>query len=255
MSYPVIIGVGGAHSNIGKTTLLCSIIKFLKSNNIFHKQLLVFNKKKSICAIKYTKSFSYFKIVEDKTVLKQKGKDTQLMLNSGADKSLWVQSSHKDLKNLSPKFNQSLSSFDIAIIEGNGLIEFMKPDIVIFIYDSKDIKSSAKAILKFSDILITIKNKLPEKLINEFKNKRMFNINSFCEITSKIFLRKLLISMDKIVREKTIGRLLASKGKEQRILCKDAREIAEELGISYKKVGNVANELKIKIKDCELGCF
>jgi hypothetical protein len=33
------------------------------------------------------------------------------------------------------------------------------------------------------------------------------------------------------------------------------RKIAEELGVSYKKAGEAANELHIKIKNCDLGCF
>lgn len=37
--------------------------------------------------------------------------------------------------------------------------------------------------------------------------------------------------------------------------CHTARIIAEKLGIPYKEVGAAADELGIKIKDCELGCF
>jgi hypothetical protein len=44
----------------------------------------------------------------------------------------------------------------------------------------------------------------------------------------------------------------ASNGK---LSCAAARKIAENLGISYKEVGDAANELGIKIKDCQLGCF
>lgn len=40
-----------------------------------------------------------------------------------------------------------------------------------------------------------------------------------------------------------------------RITCAIARKIAEELGVAYKDVGSAANELKIRIKDCQLGCF
>lgn len=40
-----------------------------------------------------------------------------------------------------------------------------------------------------------------------------------------------------------------------RLPCPAAREIAKELSVSYKDVGRTANELKIKISDCELGCF
>jgi hypothetical protein len=40
-----------------------------------------------------------------------------------------------------------------------------------------------------------------------------------------------------------------------RLSCAAAREVAEKLGLPYKEVGIAANELGIKIKDCQLGCF
>jgi len=39
------------------------------------------------------------------------------------------------------------------------------------------------------------------------------------------------------------------------IPCAVARKIAEEMDISYREVGAAADELGIKIRDCELGCF
>jgi LAO/AO transport system kinase len=40
-----------------------------------------------------------------------------------------------------------------------------------------------------------------------------------------------------------------------RLSCPVAREIAEKFSIPYKEVGKTADELKIKISRCELGCF
>jgi len=48
---------------------------------------------------------------------------------------------------------------------------------------------------------------------------------------------------------------LTEKAKEGRITCPEAREIAERLEVVYGAVGKAANELKIKITSCELGCF
>ena len=45
------------------------------------------------------------------------------------------------------------------------------------------------------------------------------------------------------------------KSKNGRISCPVARKIAQELAVSYKEVGMAADALKIKITDCELGCF
>ncbi|MEQ8201509.1 MAG: hypothetical protein ABRQ24_08845 [Syntrophomonadaceae bacterium] len=39
------------------------------------------------------------------------------------------------------------------------------------------------------------------------------------------------------------------------ITCREARELAEKMGIPAVKVGKVCNEARIKINACELGCF
>jgi LAO/AO transport system kinase len=40
-----------------------------------------------------------------------------------------------------------------------------------------------------------------------------------------------------------------------RLPCREARRIAEELAVPYKEVGRTADELNVKITGCELGCF
>lgn len=47
-------------------------------------------------------------------------------------------------------------------------------------------------------------------------------------------------------------RELAPQGK---ISCTDARKLAEELDVHPGEIGDLCNELKIKILACELGCF
>ncbi|MBI2877046.1 MAG: hypothetical protein HYY20_09210 [Candidatus Tectomicrobia bacterium] len=37
--------------------------------------------------------------------------------------------------------------------------------------------------------------------------------------------------------------------------CKEAHELAERLRVDLLEIGQVANELKIKINRCQLGCF
>jgi LAO/AO transport system kinase len=54
---------------------------------------------------------------------------------------------------------------------------------------------------------------------------------------------------DKIAEE------IKKKALNNRISCSVARKIARELSVSLKEVGSAANELKVKITDCELGCF
>jgi len=40
-----------------------------------------------------------------------------------------------------------------------------------------------------------------------------------------------------------------------RLPCPVAREIAQRLSVPYREVGKTADELKVKIARCELGCF
>ncbi len=48
---------------------------------------------------------------------------------------------------------------------------------------------------------------------------------------------------------------ISEKTKDGKINCKEAFEIAEKLGIKPVEVGKALNEKKIKIKQCQLGCF
>lgn len=51
--------------------------------------------------------------------------------------------------------------------------------------------------------------------------------------------------------------LAKSRPKEGKmyINCKDAIKIAEDFGIAPIETGKICNELKIKITNCQLGCF
>ena len=48
---------------------------------------------------------------------------------------------------------------------------------------------------------------------------------------------------------------IMKKAVDRKLPCAAAREIAEDLGIPYTEVGAAADELGVKIKNCQLGCF
>jgi LAO/AO transport system kinase len=56
-------------------------------------------------------------------------------------------------------------------------------------------------------------------------------------------------------KKELIKNRIKEKVSDQKISCHALRKLAEELGISYKEAGQAANDLKIKIKNCDLGCF
>ncbi len=55
--------------------------------------------------------------------------------------------------------------------------------------------------------------------------------------------------------EDFIERRLKEKARSGKITCPEARRIAEELKVSYRKIGDIINKLGIKITNCDLGCF
>lgn len=231
MKQPFLIGIGGAHSGAGKTTIAVAILKYLKT----HPPIYPFAHSPKIGAIKYTKTAFYSSIVDDRTILYQENKDTRKLLDAGSEDVLWVQSPQNELNEILPLAIDRLSSLDCVIVEGNSAIEFLKPDVVVFITDTskENIKHSAQKILKQADIVI-------KKGTSHYSSKNIHELIHCIEMTAK---------------KKEIENILKTRSAESKITCSDARAIAEELGVPYKEVGKTANELKIKIKNCELGCF
>jgi LAO/AO transport system kinase len=231
MKQPFLIGIGGAYSGAGKTTIAVAILKYLKT----HPPIYPFTHSPKIGAIKYTKTAFYSSIIDDKTILSQEDKDTNRLLDAGAEEVLWVQSPANELNEVLPIAIDRLSHLDGIIIEGNSAIEFLKPDIVVFIADvsKENIKTSAWRIQKQADIVI-------EKGSSHYPSKN---------------IHELINCIEMIAKKKEIENILKTRSAEGKITCSDARKIAEELGVPYKEVGKTANELKIKIKNCELGCF
>lgn len=55
--------------------------------------------------------------------------------------------------------------------------------------------------------------------------------------------------------KKKLKEELIKKAVNNKITCASAWKIAEKLGIPYREAGAAADELGIKIKNCQLGCF
>jgi len=57
------------------------------------------------------------------------------------------------------------------------------------------------------------------------------------------------------IENKKLEGELRSRAKNDRINCAEMFAIADKLGLPRKQVGAAATELKIKISNCQLGCF
>lgn len=52
-----------------------------------------------------------------------------------------------------------------------------------------------------------------------------------------------------------IAKRIETEAKEKRIACKQALRIAEEEGIPSRELGQMLNDMEIKVISCQLGCF
>jgi LAO/AO transport system kinase len=155
---PFIIGIGGAHSKVGKTTIACQILKRLSGWG----------------AIKYTKTSFYSSIVDSPEILRQENKDTDRFLDAGAQDVLWVQSPPEDLKDVLQIAIDRLSHLKGIIIEGNSAIEVSEPDIVVFVTRNEELKRGAEKILETADAVIYDKG-LPKRIPETVKRFRLNN--------------------------------------------------------------------------------
>jgi LAO/AO transport system kinase len=228
---PFIIGIGGAHSGSGKTAYASLLLQHLRGWG----------------AIKYTRTALYVSLIDDHETLSENDKDTRRFLDSGAERVLWVQSPPSELGEVLPMAVERLSDLKGIIVEGNSAIEFLRPDIIIFIFgsDSAEIKDSAKGLLRKADAVVAEKG----AFIEAGEGARRFQ-RSLSESGALLGYVTEMIEMKEKIKSS-----LRERSVDGRILCPVARKIAEEFAVPYSEVGKVADELKIKITGCELGCF
>ena len=139
--HPLIIGIAGAYSGAGKTTVACEILKRFKGWG----------------AIKYTKTSLYSSITGDLEILLEEGKDTRKMMDAGAEQVLWVQAPSDELEKVIPQAVEMLSHLSGIIIEGNSAVNAVKSDIVIFVSGGSPdpSKNHALRFLDTADIVLS----------------------------------------------------------------------------------------------------
>jgi hypothetical protein len=57
------------------------------------------------------------------------------------------------------------------------------------------------------------------------------------------------------MNEHDIRQFIKKTCPNNKISCENVFRISEELGISKKEIGQILNELDIKIHSCQIGCF
>jgi hypothetical protein len=58
-----------------------------------------------------------------------------------------------------------------------------------------------------------------------------------------------------VMDRKKLEEAIQGKAKNGKLPCAMCFKIAEDFGISKREMGKILNEIKIKISQCQLGCF
>jgi|Deesub1362B_J571_1020462.scaffolds.fasta_scaffold00139_54 molybdopterin-guanine dinucleotide biosynthesis protein len=135
-----IISICGAHSGCGKTTVAEAILQGLEGR---------------WGALKYTRT-AFYTTVSDETYNASQSKDTFRLRRAGAERVIRIQAPPEELQESLNMAMALMADCDGVVTEGNSLIEFLNPDIVIFVFgrDRLRIKPSAKDILQKADIVV-----------------------------------------------------------------------------------------------------
>ncbi len=157
MAKPLIIGIGGGHSDSGKTTLACAILKEFVGWS----------------AIKCGSDSMYTSVIDDPDTLSEPGTDTAAFLEAGASAAVLVKAPKKELPEAIELALERLGSPPGVVVEGNSAIEVLSPDIVIFSFDAfGEIKESSRKVFEQADALVCGKA-VPEEAAGQrpvFKN-------------------------------------------------------------------------------------
>lgn len=168
-----IISVTGAHSRVGKTTLCSILLRELKGFG----------------AIKFTKTHQGTDnkipdslLIDDVNILNQRGKDTAIFLQSGAERVFWIQSSYNELKDILKVAISRMNDLKGIVIEGNSPVDFITPSLIIFIIGvGGEIKPSAIKVSEKADIVIVSSEKWIKKIPSLYgvsqKRKKVFWID------------------------------------------------------------------------------
>lgn len=167
MSGPVVIGVGGFASEVGKTTLLCELLRAFPGSEAIKTTRGHYRscgKDPHACCVSHLLGEEpLVRSGRDETY--ERGKDTGRYWDAGAYNVHWVIATDEQL---SKGIQQALERVQstVVFVEGNSFAEFVQTDCMFMVRRADDhkIKKSAKRVIeKATAIYVTnIYDELPE---------------------------------------------------------------------------------------------
>jgi hypothetical protein len=163
-----IIVVGGHSRNIGKTSVVASLIARLPQYHWTAFKITQYGH--GFCTANGEpcdcQTDDHTLAVSEERSLTS-GTDTSRFLTSGAARSIWVRTRQGMLAAAMPRIRKELASAENAIIESNSILQFLRPDVYLTVLDAgkADFKDSARLFLDRADAVLvraTSRNLVPQ---------------------------------------------------------------------------------------------
>jgi hypothetical protein len=160
----MLVVVGGHTRNIGKTSVVCSIIR--ATPHIEWTAMKITQYGHGVCskdgeACGCALPDHPFAIQEERDATT--GTDTSRFLAAGAIKSYWVRTASGNLGEAVPAIRRIWTSHPNTIIESNSILQFVKPDFYLAVLDfgTADFKTSSRRYLDRADAIVAVSDTRP----------------------------------------------------------------------------------------------
>ena len=173
MDRPIVIGVGGYTSNVGKTTLLCELLaafpgwEAIKSTRGHYRSC---GKDPHACCVSHLLAAEPV-VRSGREATYAFGKDTGRYWEAGAANVHWLIATDDQIE---PGIREALSRVKAegVFVEGNSFAQFVDVDLFVMVRraDEAKIKKSAKQVLERADVIyVSDVDEYPVKLIEQIR--------------------------------------------------------------------------------------
>jgi hypothetical protein len=161
----VLVVVGGHSRNIGKTSVVCGIIRAtrelgwtaIKSTQYGHGVCSAAGQSCECASPDHP-----FVLSEERAL--RSGTDTSRFLAAGATKSYWARTAMGNLGEAVPALRRIWETSGNTIIESNSILQFVRPDLYLAVLDPgvEDFKDSSLRYLDRADAVIAVSDAAPK---------------------------------------------------------------------------------------------
>ena len=167
---PLVIGIGGYTSNVGKTTVLCELLaafpgwEAIKTTRGHYRSC---GKDPVACCVSHLLSAEPV-VRSGRAATYESGKDTGRYWDAGAANVHWLIATDDQV---APGIREALSRVEAAgvFVEGNSFSQFVEVDFFVMVHRADDlrIKKSARQVLDAADVIYDSSKNNLEVLIED----------------------------------------------------------------------------------------